>query len=738
LWEGGKLRLNETYADFEDFPQARFNCTGSFGINSRISHQSINGRIFMMPSFDRYVRSLACFILLLGAACERPQNSDLDAYISRDDDRWTQNPITVCFEQAHGYVQDRAIIKQVISTEYARADIYFEGWDTCLEDDQGIRISFDENAGMSQTKEIGKKNAGLTQNLLMGFKSRCSTVFSGSVCESNIALHEFGHALGLHHEMNRRDNQSCTQDQTVNEDAMQLGPYDTRSVMDYCFLYAANDKLEALHLSEQDVAALKALNSGLVASLDHNVPRVVEDTWTGYVQGRKLHTYRYALGPKDSLACNQLSSYSQSLPLHQPIQIDPRAFSSDPKTVMTLCLLGENAAGQQQDVNTFSAIDFHVVSPTTIASPESSALALTQQPIMYRQNQLVILEIDIGAGLPLRSLYASLEYTQSSIYRHISNARFESKDLGFGRYQLFFKAEDFPANGQVYVSTLELTNVRGQKLSLFSSAAWTPFFDQTWNSPALWVDWSFENDGQGPILRQITSFPQELEARSKASFTMEIEENSRLQAMRMVLRSDHNSFLEPVLKWQWLHDQTYQIDLEIPQRTVNGYYRLDSLSIEDIMDNRSYYSLDASSNLMSDTKVPAPALVIKNGIPYESNPPELRGVLFSSSHVKRKEKAFVDLDIVDESSIKQVNLSLRHVSDQGFYKTIYGIDLGEVGGKRRIELNTTEFHPQGEFTIQDIIITDRFGHSNRYELDPNNPGQLIGGLTAGTIELIDP
>jgi hypothetical protein len=692
-----------------------------------------------MPTLDRLVRFLAFSILLLASACGRFHHSDMTAYISRQDDRWTQNPIPVCFEQARGYDQDRELIRQVVSAEYARADIYFQGWDTCRADESGIRISFDENAEMSRTLRFGRDNSGLAQNMVIGFKSRCAGVFSGSVCESNIALHEFGHALGLHHEMNRRDNASCTHDQMAGEgeDALQLGSYDSQSVMDYCFLYAANSRKEAIHLSEQDVRALKTLKAGLVASLNEMVPMVVQQTWTGFVQGPEIQAYRMALGPKESLVCDALSSYGPSQPLDKPITIDARSLHQDSKTVMTLCILGENAAGQRQDLKVFSAVDFRILDAMDSDPAASELPSLTQQPVLYRQDQHVILEINIGEGLPLRSLYANLSYSHSSIYRSISNKRFESKDLGQGRYQLIFETDDLPANGEVYVSTLELTDVLGKKLSLFSSSAWSAFFGASWQSPGLWVNWTYENDNKGPIPLQIIAFPEQLDAGAKASWTMEIDENSRLQNLRLTLRSEHG-LLEPAVTWQWLHDRTWRIELEIPRLAVNGSYRLDSLLLEDIMNNVNYLELDEASQTLTGTMITSPVLTIRGGLDHETNPPQLRGLSFSSPHIHRHEIAYVELDIDDASSIKQVQLSLRHGTDQGFHKTIFGLDQGEINGKRRIALNLRPEHPLGEYALQAVTLEDRFGNSIRYELDPGNPSFLNNGLPVGKVELLGP
>jgi hypothetical protein len=681
-----------------------------------------------------YLCNLALF-LLLAQACERPRNhAELDAYVSREDDRWLQEMIPVCFEQARGFERDRAIIHEAVSSEYARAGIYFSGWNVCSSSDAGIRISFDENAGVSHTIKIGRDNSGLTQNLVMGLKSRCAVGFSGSVCESNIALHEFGHALGLHHEMNRRDNQSCGQDQTSGEgeDALQLGPYDTRSVMDYCFLYAANDRMERLRLSDQDVAALRIMKKGLVASLDQTVPMTLQEAWTGFVKGPALNGYRYAIGPKDELACDQLGTYSASLPLDQPITIDPRTISTEPGKVWSLCLLGENAS-ERQDLNVFSAIDFRILSSVQVSN--ATALTLTQNPILYRQDQNLVLDITVGSDLPLRSFFASLAYADSSIYRRINSAPFASRDLGAGRYQLFFPGDAFPANGEVYVSNLNLTDILGRKLSLFSVGAWTDFFGHPWLSPTSSVNWAYDNDGRGPLLLQMSALSGFMEAGTKASFTMVIQENSQVQRIRLVMRSGIQT-LEPILQWQKLDDQNYRVELEVPHLAVDGEYHLDSLGLEDTMDNRSYYSLNGNSNLIADTQIPAPRFTIHKGLKQESLPPQLMGIAFVKPIRKRNERAFVDLEIRDDSSIKQIQLSLRHATDQGFYKTIYGIDLGEVAGKRRVELNLDARHPSGQFHVYEVTFTDRFGNSARYEMDTQNPGFLTGGLPAGSFELL--
>ena len=266
--------------------------------------------------------------LFLSTACHPIEpSSHLNAALSREDDHWKQPEVHVCFEQAErGYEIDRQTIARAVQSEYARAGIQFVGWKTCRDTDSGIRVSFRESADSSHTIAFGRNNAGIAANLVMGLQSRCPVIFSGSVCESNLALHEFGHALGLRHEMNRRDSVSCALDQTAGEgevEALQMGAYDGQSIMDYCHLYAAVDQQRVLQLSEGDVSAIRARYFGLVASLSISIPSLVRTPWSGFVQGEHLSSYRYVVGPQEALACEDLSSYSQALPLSQPLHIDP-------------------------------------------------------------------------------------------------------------------------------------------------------------------------------------------------------------------------------------------------------------------------------------------------------------------------------------------------------------------------------------------------------------------------------
>ena len=91
-----------------------------------------------------------------------------------------------------------------------------------------------------------------------------------SNCLGNIALHEFGHALGLHHEMNRSDitASECPNKQYNELEAFNIGKEDHDSIMNYCHLWGANGENQRLDLSDGDLATIDELYSGSVAYLD--------------------------------------------------------------------------------------------------------------------------------------------------------------------------------------------------------------------------------------------------------------------------------------------------------------------------------------------------------------------------------------------------------------------------------------------------------------------------------------
>ena len=99
----------------------------------------------------------------------------------------------------------------------------------------------------------------------------------GSICSQNedqrknciksIAIHEFGHALGIAHEHNREDTPNSCNDapQGTNGDVT-VGEWDLSSVMNYC----NPDLINMIELSDGDIDTINAAYRSLIRS--SNIP----------------------------------------------------------------------------------------------------------------------------------------------------------------------------------------------------------------------------------------------------------------------------------------------------------------------------------------------------------------------------------------------------------------------------------------------------------------------------------
>jgi hypothetical protein len=168
--------------------------------------------------------------------------------------RWrNRKNIPVCFTQGDGTSQMERGTRQVVESEYAKVGICFSGWGRCNASTPcpAIRIEYPKKETVNYG---GLAYIGETSWTCNAANSQKTTMWLREDQWDWAAVHEFGHALGLHHEHARTDNDGkcpSSKDEQVPGSASvsYIGAYDATSVMNYCS--------GQRRLSAQDMAGLK-------------------------------------------------------------------------------------------------------------------------------------------------------------------------------------------------------------------------------------------------------------------------------------------------------------------------------------------------------------------------------------------------------------------------------------------------------------------------------------------------
>ena len=688
----------------------------------------------------KFILALAS-IVILQACSETPSGSELSGYISLPDDRWSINPIPVCFEQIDGYSKDKETVRDAVNKEFAKAGIKFSNWGGCGQDDEGIRIRFVKEATISHTADFGSRINGTFGGMILALNPECSHTFTGSHCQANYALHEFGHALGMHHEMNRRSKTSCGKhDQTggIGEaDAIQVGDFDPLSIMSYCRLYEANRTGQWLSISQGDIDTLKERFHGIIATVNPKVPLVISGDSYFDVKGQNLVSYKYQLGSKGGLDCQDESAYGSIKSAEEKLLI-PGIPSSHEKR---LCILAKNAEGRWQSLENYTSVDFFVTAAYSNEKP--SLKSEIEYPSHLKVGHDLSIKVKINHKFPLKKISMSLEaQEQGRSFQRIYNNPLKTKKLSEFCYEIIFDRDNFSINGTLIATSLDIVDVHGNGLKLYNYSKKESFENSEMNAPEIQVFNGDNFEDYKMELRELDIFPN-LKAGTTRTWRFKMDHPLGLDfsLVRLQLRHDSSyTFSITSSKIEKQNDGWYELSLNVPSYHLNGTYIVNNIYFKDIWNHSLSIYASHDKTIYSKSGLAVISSQMTGGISDE-NETKIESIELSSSSWNLGESQTIKLNISHNMMVRHKKkdrpmIVLKHSTSSDWRAKIYSYSSGIVAGKWHFDFPLDNSRPKGSYYIEEIRFTDITGRVHSYKGSSDGSGfSMDSSIKTPIIEL---